>query len=145
TEYGPDGLAVALDWRPAPDIAERTHDLQAPPAFPGPVRRPGCRGLITRVSDREHDLPDPAEQAQPQRGRGEGSGSDAVRRGAQPVPDGVDDKLGDDQLGIIDQVSKAPAGEQFAHELARGPCLLWHRAQRPAGYRGRLPPSRRHR
>jgi uncharacterized protein len=61
---GPDGLSVALDGRPAPDVAQRPDDLQAPPVFPRPARRPGLRCLVAGVGHREHDLAHPPEQAQ---------------------------------------------------------------------------------
>jgi hypothetical protein len=38
---------------------------------------------------------------------------------------GVDDQLADDQLRVIGQLTKAPAGEQVPGELAGGPGCLW--------------------
>src|SRR5215831_1573323 len=63
----PDGLAVALDGRPAPHVAERADDLQPTAVLPGPAGRPRRWRLVAGIGDREHDLADPAKQAQPQR------------------------------------------------------------------------------
>ena len=118
---GPDGFAVPFDGRPAPDVAERADDLQSAPALPRPARSPGRRGLVTGVGDREHHLADPAQQAQPQRARRGRGRRDDLRSGAQPVPDGVHDELGDDEFGVVDEVPQTPASEEFADKLTSGP------------------------
>src|SRR6202044_3003028 len=133
------GLAVSLDGRPAPYVAESAYDLQAAAALSVRTRRLGRGRLVARVRDREHHLADPAQQAEPER-RGVRTEVQELRSGAHPVPDRVADQLSDDELGIVREVPEPPAGEQLPDELPGGPCLLRRRAQRPAGHRRRLPP-----
>jgi uncharacterized protein len=135
----PDGLAVALDGRPAPDIAQRADDLQSPAVLPRPPGHPGLRSLVAWIGHREHDFTDPAEEAQPERRRRNG------RCGAQTMTYRIDDEFGDDQLGVIDKIAQPPAGKPVPDKLPGDPGFLRGRAQRPARHRRRLPPSRRHR
>jgi uncharacterized protein len=141
---GPDGFAVAFYGGPAPDVAEGADDLQSAAALAGRVRCPGGGRIGAGVGDREHDLPAAPQQAQPHgRGRGRAHRRDG-RDGAQAVAYRVDDQLADDQLGVIDQVGQAPAGEQVTDEHARGARFFGLGGQHPAGHRGGLPPRRGH-
>src|SRR5215831_14943573 len=117
---GPDGLSAAFEGRPAPDVAKRADDLQSAPVLSRPARCARRGRLVARIRDREHDLADAAEQAQPERRRGR-RGGDGLRCGPQPVPDGVYDEFSDDELGIVGQVPQTPTIEQLTNELARGP------------------------
>jgi len=154
---GPDGLALALYGRPAPDVAERAHDLQSAAILARRVRYPGHRRVRAGIGNGDHDLPGPANQAQPQRRGGRGrlrlgeSGRPRIdphdRRAAdaQAVPDGVHHELGDDDLRVLGQVTQSPPGQQLPDELTSGPGLLRRRSEHPASHRRGLPPCRGHR
>ena len=136
----PDGLAVALDGRPAPDVAERADDLQAAAAL---AARLGALGAgASSLGSVTASITSPIRRSRQSRSAGafapSGTTCGVVR---SPCLTALPTSSAMISSASSERYAEPPAGEQLPDELPRGPCLLRHRTA-AGGWSPRASPTR---